>query len=767
MTKTMTQNNIDNLPSIANSPTETTLQKSSQNLPHKLRLSLTALAIGTMLVACDQSEPNSTSADVVAPEEKIEKMAKTNESNAQDKTTTNPFFQDSSLYFNYPPFDKISNAHYAPAFDAGMEQQLKEIAEITTNTQTPTFENTFVAMEKSGQTLSRVARVFFALSSADTNDDIETLRAEYAPKLSAHSDEILLNPELFLRVKAVYDRLEELELDAESKRLVTETYKDFIGAGAKLSPQEKEKLKAMNAELATLSTTFSQNVKKEVNDKAIVIDSKDDLAGMSDGQIASAKAAAKAREMEGKFVIPLLNTSQQPALSALENRAVRERILKTSLSRGSAGGEFDNTDVVAKVMKLRAERAQLLGYPNHAAMTLVNQTAQTVEAVNQRLQTLAPPAVANAKKEAADLQAMIKNQGGEFDLQAWDWDFYTEKVRAERYNFDESQLKPYLEMNNVLVNGVFFAAEKVFGLTFKKRNDLPTYHPDVNVWEVFDADGSTLALFIEDFYARESKRGGAWMNAYVPQSGLMGSQPVVANHLNVPKPPEGEPTLLTWDEVTTMFHEFGHALHGMFSDVQYPSFSGTSVPRDFVEYPSQVNEMWADWPEVLANYAKHYETGEAMPRELLDKVLASSKFNQGYATTEYLAASLLDQAWHQLTPDQVPSADKVIDFEANALAKAGIKLDEVPPRYRTTYFSHILGGYSAGYYSYIWSEVLDADSVEWFKENGGMKRENGDHFRKTLLSRGGAEEAMTLFKKFRGAEPNIQPLLERKGLTAK
>lgn len=615
--------------------------------------------------------------------------------------------------------------------------------------------------------MARVSRVFFALSSADTNDDIEKLRAEYAPKLSSHSDEILLNPELFARVKAVHDQLDKLELDAESKRLVTETYKDFIGAGAELSSEDKEKLKAMNAELATLSTTFSQNVKKEVNKKAIIVDSKDELAGMSDGQIASAKAAAKAREVEGKFVIPLLNTSQQPSLSTLEDRGVRERILKTSLSRGSAGGEFDNTEVVAKVMTLRAKRAQLLGYPNHAAMTLVNQTAQTVEAVNQRLATLAPPAVANAKKEATDLQAMIKSQGGEFDLQAWDWDFYTEKVRAERYNFDESQLKPYLEMNNVLVNGVFFAAEKVFGLTFKKRDDLPTYHPDVHVWEVFDADGSTLALFIEDFYARESKRGGAWMNAYVPQSGLMGSQPVVANHLNVPKPPEGEPTLLTWDEVTTMFHEFGHALHGMFSDVKYPSFSGTSVPRDFVEYPSQVNEMWADWPEVLANYAKHHETGEAMPRELLDKVLASSKFNQGYATTEYLAASLLDQAWHQLTPEQVPSADNVIEFEANALAKAGIKLDEVPPRYRTTYFSHILGGYSAGYYSYIWSEVLDADSVEWFKENGGMKRENGDHFRKTLLSRGGAEEAMTLFRNFRGAEPNIQPLLERKGLTAK
>lgn len=730
--------------------------KQSKQTFKTIKLTLTAAAVSTMLMACQHTQHvGQGSADSVDSKQ------------TQANTMANPFFQDSSLYFNYPPFDKISNADYAPAFDKGMKIQLAEIAEITSNPEAATFENTFVAMEKGGQTLSRVARVFFALSSADTNDDIEKLRAEYAPKLSAHSDEILLNSALFERVKAVYGQLESLDLDAESKRLVKETYKDFVGAGAELNAQDKEKLKAMNSELATLSTTFSQNVKKEVNGKAIVVEDEAELNGLSEGQVASALEAAKSRDMEGKYVIPLLNTSQQPTMSALADRAVRERILKTSLTRGSSGGDFDNTEVVSKVMKLRAERAQLLGYPNHAAMTLVNQTAQTVEAVNKRLATLAPAAVANAKKEAADLQAMIKSQGGDFDLQAWDWDYYTEKVRAERYNFDESQLKPYLEMNNVLVNGVFYAAEKVYGLTFKERTDLPTYHPDVKVWEVFDADGSTLALFVQDFYARQTKRGGAWMNAYVPQSGLMGTKPVVANHLNVPKPPEGEPTLLTWDEVTTMFHEFGHALHGMFSDVKYPSFAGTSVPRDFVEYPSQVNEMWADWPEVLANYAKHNETGEAMPRELLDKVLASSKFNQGYATTEYLAASLLDQAWHQLSPEQVPSADKVVEFEVNALKKAGVHLDEVPPRYRTTYFSHILGGYSAGYYSYIWSEVLDADSVEWFKENGGMKRENGDHFRKTLLSRGGAEEAMSLFKKFRGAEPNIQPLLERKGLTAK
>jgi len=685
--------------------------------------------------------------------------------------SANPFYADSDLYLQYPPFDRIKNEHYAPAFANGMAQELAEIEAIANNSEPPSFDNTLVAMESSGRVLSRVRRVFFALASADTNDDIQALRAEIAPKLSAHSDAILLNSRLFSRIKTLYDGLAESGLDAESARLVKETYKDFIGAGAKLSDNDKEKLRAINSELATLGTQFSQNVLKEVNEKAIIVNSVEQLAGLSKGQVAAAAEAATARvekgaaELKGKYVLPLLNTSQQPAMSSLDDRVLRELILKTSLGRGSTGGEYDNRQIIASVMKLRAERAQLLGYKSHAAYQLDKQTAKTTAAVNQRLATLAPAAVANAKRETADLQAMIKAEGGDFELTAWDWDYYTEKLRTVRYNFDESQLKPYLEMESVLVNGVFYAAEKVFGLTFKERKDLPTYHPDVKVWEVFDADGETLALFIQDFYARESKRGGAWMNSYVSQSKLMGSKPVVANHLNVPKPPVGQPTLLTWDEVTTMFHEFGHALHGMFSDVTYPSFSGTSVPRDFVEYPSQVNEMWADWPEVLANYAKHHQTGEPMPRALLDKVLASSKFNQGYGTTEYLAASLLDQAWHQLSPDDVPDADGVLAFEANALDKAGVKLSAVPPRYRTTYFSHIMGGYSAGYYSYIWSEVLDADSVEWFKENGGMTRENGDHFRNTLLSRGGAEDAMTMFKNFRGAEPNIQPLLERKGLT--
>ena len=681
-----------------------------------------------------------------------------------EATGTNPFYQESTLYFKYPPFDKIKNAHYAPAFGKGMAEQLVEIEAIADQDDAPTFENTIVAMEKSGQLLNRVATVFYSLASAHTNDSLESVRSEMAPKLSAHSDQILLNSKLFERIKTLYDQKTSLGLDAEAVRLVEETYKDFIRAGANLSVDDKKRLKALNAELATQQTTFSQNVLKEVNDLAVVVDSREELTGLSEAMIEAAAKEAESRDLAGKYVITLQNTSGQPPLSSLENRALRERIHKVSLSRGSRGGEFDNRETFTKVVQLRAKRARLLGYENHATYILENQTAQTTDAVNKRLADLAPASVRNANREATDLQKMIDAEGGSFMLASWDWDFYTEKVRQERYKFDESQLKPYFELDNILKNGVFYAATRLYGITFKERTDLPVYQTDVRVFEVFDTDGVTLTLFIFDPYARTSKRGGAWMNAYVSQSKLMKTKPVVANHLNIVKPPDGEPTLLTFDEVTTAFHEFGHALHGMFSDVTYPSFSGTSVPRDFVEYPSQVNEMWADWPEILENYAVHHETGEPMPKALLDKVLATQKFNQGFVTTEYLAASLLDQAWHQVTPEQVPDGNGLLAFEADALKTAGVALEAIPPRYRSTYFSHVMGGYSAGYYSYIWSEVLDADTVEWFKENGGLKRKNGDHFRKTLLSRGGSEKAMKLFKNFRGAEPNIQPLLERRGL---
>mgnify|MGYP003966235935 FL=1 len=682
----------------------------------------------------------------------------------QFSNNENPFYSESDLYMKFPPFDKIKNEHYLPAFEKGIKEHIIEIGTIANNDQDPTFNNTIIAMETSGQLLDRVSTVFFSLTSAHTNDDMEKIRSEMAPKLSAHSDQILLNGPLFNRISQLYDQRYKLGLDSEGIRLIEKYYIDFVRSGAKLSSEEKEKLKSINGEIAVLQTNFSQNILKEVNALAVVVDSRDELDGLTDSAIEAAANEANSRGLDGKYVIALKNTSGQPSMSSLTNRDLREKIHKTSLSRGSRGGEFDNRENLSKVIKLRAQRAQLMGYSNHAAYRLESQTAQTPKAVNERLSSLAPKALSNAKKEAADLQKMIDAEGGGFQLASWDWDYYTEKVRADRYSFDTSQLKPYFEMDNVLQNGVFFVANQLFGISFKERFDFPVYQDDVRVFEVFNEDGSTLALFIYDGYARSSKSGGAWMNAYVSQSKLKGNLPVVANHQNVVKPPKGEATLLSFDEVITMFHEFGHALHGMFSNVNYPYFSGTSVPRDFVEYPSQVNEMWAVWPSVLKNYAVHYKTNEAMPKALLDKVLATQKFNQGFSTTEYLASSILDQSLHQLTPEQVPEADDLIAFEADALKAGGIAFDAVPPRYRSTYFSHIIGGYSAGYYSYIWSEVLDADTVEWFKENGGLKRENGEHFRKTLLSRGGSQDALTIFKDFRGAEPNIQPLLERKGL---
>ena len=688
------------------------------------------------------------------------------EPTAAQAPIANPFFAPSTLPYQYPRFDQIKDSDYAPAFEEGMRQQRAEMDAIANDPEAPTFENTIVAMERSGQLLTRVANVFFNLAGANTNDAMQAVQREISPKLAAHSDAINLDPKLFARVKALYDNRAAMTMDPESARLLERYHTDFVRAGANLSDQDKETLKTMNAELAKLSTDFGQNVLKEVNASALVVDTKEELAGLTDAQIEAAAAEAAKRELPGKYVITLLNTSGQPPLDSLENRGVRERLLKASLARGSRGNEFDTTAIVARTAKLRAERAALLGYPDHATYVLEDETAKTTKAVNDMMAGLAPAAVANARKEAADMQKVIDAEKGGFQLAAWDWAYYAEKVRSQRYDFDESQLKPYLEMHNVLENGVFYAANQLYGLTFKKRTDLPVYDPDVLVYEVFDKDGKHLALFLADYYARSNKRGGAWMNEYVSQSGLMGTQSVVANHLNIPKPASG-PTLLTWDEVTTAFHEFGHALHGMFSNVKYPRFAGTNVPRDFVEYPSQVNEMWADWPSVLANYAKHYQTGEPMPKALLDKVQAASKFNQGFATTEYLAAALLDQRWHQMPAAQVPDAAGVMAFEAKALKDAGVDFAPVPPRYRTPYFSHVWGGgYSAGYYAYLWSEVLDADSVEWFKQNGGLTRENGDHFRDTLLSRGGSEDAIALFKDFSGRDPYVEPLLVRRGLKA-
>lgn len=684
---------------------------------------------------------------------------------ADPSMTDNPLLKESSLPYQFPPFDRIQDAHFLPALEAGMAEHLQEITAIADRTADPTFENTIVALERSGQTLARARRIFSNLNSTHTNPKMQEVERESAPQLAAHSDAIRLNPALFQRIQTLHDRKDSLGLDAESKRLLEKYYTDFVRAGAKLSEADKTKLKSIHSELASLQTAFSQNVLKEVNASAVLVETREELAGLSENAVAAAAVAAKNAGQDGKYLLILMNTSGQPPLDSLQNRALRERLHRASLGRNSQGGEFDTRALVARIAKLRAERATLLGFGSHAAYELEEQTARNVEAVNQLLGRLAPAAVANARKEAAELQKMIDAENGGFALQPWDWAYYSEKVRKARYAFDESELRPYLELNRVLQDGVFYAATRLYGITFQERTDLPLYHPDTRVFEVFDADGSPLALFIVDWYARPSKRGGAWANAYVPQSHLLGRKPVIANHLNIPKPPEGEPTLMTWDQVNTAFHEFGHALHGMFSDVKYPRFSGTSVPRDFVEFPSQVNEMWADWPEVLENYARHYKTGEPLPRELLAKVEAAKKFNQGFATTEYLAAALLDQAWHQLDADEAPDAEGVLAFESAALKKAGVDFPPVPPRYRSPYFSHVFpGGYSAGYYSYIWSEVLDADTVKWFEDNGGLQRANGDRFRRLLLSRGGSLDAMEMFRAVRGRDPEIQPLLERRGL---
>lgn len=719
-----------------------------------------ALAISaTALVGCDKDKsPAPTDSDKAAM--------------SADAAQDNPLFAESPLELKFPQFDKIKDSHFAPAFDRGMAEQSKEIAAIADNAEPATFDNTILAMERSGLLLSRASRIFGNLTSANTNDALDKIDEEYSPKFAAHFDSIYLNAKLFERIKSLYEKRDTLGLDPQGLRLVERYYTDFVRAGANLTDEQKARVKEINAEMATLSTKFGQFVLDEVNDSAVIVESKDELKGLSDEQIEGLAAAAKDKKQDGKYLIALLNTTIQPLTAQLENRALRERIYKASMARGSRGNQWDTTSIVAQVAKLRAERAKIMGYPNYAAFGLAEETAKTPEAVNGMLAKLAPAAVANARKEATELQAMIDSEQkakGEptFTLAAWDWAYYSEKVRQAKYDFDEAQLKPYLEMDNVLEKGMFFAAEKLYGLKFKRRDDLPTYHPDVRVYEIFNEDGSQLALVLVDPYARDSKRGGAWMSTYVEQSELLGTKPVVALHLNVTKPAAGKPALMTWDDVNTTFHEFGHVLHGMFSNVKYPYFSGTSVPRDFVEYPSQVNEMWSTWPEVLSNYAKHHQTGEPMPKALLDKVLSADKFNQGFTTTEYLGAAMLDQRWHQVTMDKLPDAAGVMAYEAQSLKDIGLDYAPVPPRYRTPYFSHIMGGYAAGYYAYIWSEVMDADSVEWFKQNGGLTRKNGDHFRNTLLSRGGSKDAMELFRDFRGRAPEIAPLLERRGLTAK
>jgi peptidyl-dipeptidase Dcp len=686
-------------------------------------------------------------------------------SHAADAPPANPLLAPSTLPFHYPRFDQFHNEDFLPALEQAMAEHRKEVEAISANPDKPTFDNTIVAMERAGMALGRVQTIFSNLNGANTNPTLQDTQRKVAPEFAAHQDEIMLDPRLFARIDTLYKARDSLGLDAESARLLWRYHQDFVRAGAQLPEASKAKLRALNAELATLQTTFAQNVLKERGASAVTFDTRAELAGLGDAEIATAAAAATKAGKPGKFVVELVNTTGQPVLTELTSHAARLKVMAASLARGSRGGEFDNRAIVSALARKRAQRAALLGYPTHADFQLAEQTVGSVDVMNKMLAQMAAPAVANARKEAARLQDMIDAEKGGFKLDAADWAFYSEKVRKAQYAFDESQLKPYYELDHVLFDGVFYAANKLYGITFKERHDLPVYEPSVRVFDVFDKDGTQLAIFIGDYYARPNKNGGAWMNAYVSQDGLTGDKPVIANHLNIPKPPAGEPTLLTQDEVTTAFHEFGHALHGMFSHVKYPRFAGTSVPRDFVEYPSQFNEMWATYPDVLRNYAKNWKTGEPIPQALVDKVQAASRFDQGFATTEYLSATLLDQAWHQLGADQVPQAADVTSFEAAALHRVGLDFAPVPPRYRSTYFSHAFaGGYSAGYYSYIWSEVLAADSTDWVLKHGGLTRQNGDHIRDTMLSRGGSADALTLFRDLTGSAPDIGPLLKKRGL---
>lgn len=682
---------------------------------------------------------------------------------ATPAAAANPFFAPSPLPYQLPPFDRIKDADFVPAFDAGMAEQRKEIDAIAHAPAPATFDNTVVAMERSGRMLARVRKTFLNLNMSNTNDAMQQIEADMAPRLAAHEDAILLDPALFARVDAVYAQRDKLGLDAEAAQLLERYERRFLRAGAKLSEADKAELKQLNEQLSSLTTQFRQNVLKATKEGAVVVDDVKELDGLSPEQLSAAVEAAKARGLDGKWVLTLQNTTIQPPLEQLKSRALRQRIFEASSARATAGGA-DNRAVVVKILELRARKATLLGYPSFAAYWLAEQTAGAPAAVNDILGKLAPAALAAAKEEARDIEQRMRAQGARFKLEPWDWAFYARQVSEARYGFEDAQVKPYFEMNRVLEDGVLYAAEQAYGLSFKERKDLPRYHPDVRIFEVVDADGSTAGLLLIDYYKRDSKAGGAWMDNYVDQSTLLGQKPVVVNNLNVPKPAPGEPALLSFDEVTTMFHELGHGLHGLLSAVRYPLLSGINVPPDFGELPSQVNETWTRDPGVLAHFARHYRTGAPMPKELLDKVLAAQRYGQGYATLEYLQAAMLDQAWHQAA--KLPAAAEVPAWEQATLAKAGVAFGPVPPRYHTCYFNHIFSSdeYSVGYYSYIWSEVLARDAGAWFYAHGGLTRANGDVFRAKILSRGRTREPSVLFQDFYGQPPDIGPLLEWRGL---
>jgi peptidyl-dipeptidase Dcp len=688
---------------------------------------------------------------------------------AEDTLADNPFAQPSSLPYQLPPFDRIHDADFMPAFTAGMAIELAETAAIAHNPEPPSFDNTIVAMERTGRVLTRVSTTFFSLSNSNSDDTILKIESELAPQLSAHDDAIHLDPALFARIDALYQQREQLQLDAESRQLLERYHTEFVRAGAHLSEPEKQKLRAFNQQLASLTTQFRQNVLKAGRDGAVVVDQLTQLDGLSSEQIDACAEAAKARKLEGHWLIALQNTTTQPVLAQLKNRALRERIYRASITR-ALQGEYDNTAIIARIVRIRAERARLLGYPTHAAYELADETAQDPAEAEKLLRQIGDAALRASHRDASELQHLIDLEAKAahrpaFKLEAWDWQYYAEQLRRQRYGFEAEQIKPYFELNRVLQDGVFYAAHELYGLSFQERHDLPVYQPDVRVFEVFDADGAPLALFLTDYYARDNKQGGSWMQSYVRQTKLLGLKPVVINNLNIPKPSAGAPALLTFDNVTTLFHEFGHALHGMFSNVQYPLLAGTQVPRDFVEYPSQFNEMWAREPGVLAHFARHYQSGEPMPQALQDKVIAAQTFDQGYLTLEYTEAALLDLAWHEITPQQAPVASAVMRFERKALASRAVDFAPVPVRYHSPYFLHIFsGGYSAGYYAYLWSEVLARDTGAWVHAHGGLTRANGDALRAGILSRGRSEDPRRLFEQFYGGPPQVGPLLQYRGL---
>ncbi len=678
----------------------------------------------------------------------------------------NPFYSPSMLPLEAPDFELIEDEHFRDAFIDGMEFQLDEIREIADNSEEPTFGNTIVAMERSGALLNRTQRVFFNLTSAHTNEMIQGIQAEFAPKFAAHSDDIYLNSALFNRVETLYDRRDEMQLDHASLKLLEDTYRNFVRAGAQLSEEEQLRMREINERISSLTTEFQEKLLDLTRERSVIVENEELLDGLSSDRISAAREAATERGYEGKYLLSITNTTRVPILTSLNNRDLRREVWEASAFRGVGQDDgIDTRPIVLELAELRAERSEMLGYPNYAAYALEPQTAGSPDRVLEMLSDLIPPVISNTEQEAELIQEKMRKDGIEDELRPWDWEYYAERVRKARYDIDESEVRPYFELNRVLEDGVFYTMNRLYGITFEEREDLPVYHPDVRVFNVYDNDGIQLGLFYADYFERDSKRGGAWMNSFVVQSNLLGQRPVVVNVLNIPRPAEGEPALISFDNVTTLFHEMGHAVHGLFSDVEYPSQAGTSVPRDFVEFPSTFEEDWAIHPEVLKNYAIHHETGEPIPEELLDRLIAAREFNQGFETQEYLGATMIDLEWHLLNSEEIPS--DVESFEEAALSKYNLDREAVPPRYKSPYFAHIFsGGYSANYYAYIWSEILAADAFAFMEQQGGLTRENGDHYREHILSRGGSLDALELYRNFRGDDPDVRHLLARRGLDA-